>query len=95
MATSSARKSPAIGTLNTHCMMPIRPTAISMEMHRYGVSLPSISPQRDSGLTINCSRVPRSRSRTSDMAVANMVAICRTRPITPGTKKFGLRISGL
>ena len=59
------------------------------------MSLPSINPQRDSGLTSNCSSVPRSRSRTSDIAVANIVAICSTRPMTPGTKKFGLRIAGL
>ena len=39
--------------------------------------------------------VPRSRSLTRDMAVANVVAICSTTPITPGTKKFGLRMSGL
>ena len=29
------------------------------------------------------------------MAVANVVPIWRTMPITPGTKKFGLRIVGL
>ncbi len=59
------------------------------------MSLPSISPQRLSGLTSNCSSVPRSRSRTTAMAVAKVVPICRTTPITPGTKKFGLRIVGL
>ena len=52
-------------------------------------------PQRLSGLTSNCSSVPRSRSRTTAMAVAKVVPICRTTPITPGTKKFGLRIVGL
>ena len=29
------------------------------------------------------------------IAVANVVEICRTTPITPGTKKFGLRMAGL
>ena len=51
------------------------------------MSLPSIKPQRDSGLTSNCSSVPRSRSRTSDIAVAKIVAICSTTPMTPGHKK--------
>jgi len=64
-------------------------------MHRYGTSLPSISPARDSGLTSRFSNVPRSRSRTTDIAAANTVAICNAVPITPGTKKFGARSSGL
>jgi hypothetical protein len=72
-----------------------RNTAIVIEMHKYGTSLPSINPHRDTGLTSNCSNVPRFRSRTIDIATANTVAICSAVPITPGTKKFGARIAGL
>ena len=86
---------PWITIINTQRATRKKPAAIAMEMHRYGVSLPSIRPHGESGLTCNCSSVPRSRSRTMDMAVANTVAICNAMPMTPGTKKFGLRIAGL
>src|SRR5438034_1397188 len=71
MAANSAVRLPAMGTSNSQCMTAISPLAISMPMHRYGTIFPSMRPQRDKGLTSSCSSVPRSRSRTSDIAVAN------------------------
>ncbi len=86
---------PAIGTAKMKRMIPKRRIAMVIPRQRYGINLPSIRPQLLSGLTSSCSRVPRSRSRTTAMAVAKVVPICRTTPMTPGTKKFGLRIVGL
>ena len=86
---------PSIGTKNTKRIMVNKTTAMVMPMQRYGTSLPSMSPAGLNGLTSNCSSVPRSRSRTKAMAAATVVPICKTTPITPGTKKFGARMAGL
>ena len=94
-AAKSMTRLPWIGTKNTQRRIVKRNSAITIAMHRYGTSLPSIKPQRVIGLTSRFSYVPRSRSRTMDMAAAKTVAICSAVPITPGTKKFGARIDGL
>src|SRR3990172_624900 len=47
------------------------------------------------GVTISCSMVPRSRSRTMEVAVSMEVSICRIIPISAGTMKYALRRSGV
>src|SRR5436305_8895852 len=83
-----AKTLPSIGTKKTNRIIVNRTAAIVMPMHKYGTSFPSIRPARLNGLTSNCSRVPRSRSRTRAMAAATVVLICNTTPITPGKKKI-------
>ena len=90
-----AKTLPTIGTKNTNRIIVNKTSAIAMPMHKYGTSFPSMRPARLNGLTSNCSSVPRSRSRTRAMAAATVVPICKTTPITPGTKKFGARMAGL
>ncbi len=51
-----------------------------------GSSLPSISSIGRSGVTINCSMVPISFSRTMLMAVSMIVTRAMMLTITPGTK---------
>ncbi len=46
-------------------------------------------------MTINCSMVPRSRSRTTAVAVSNAVMKDRIMPITPGILKYAEIRSGL
>ena len=47
------------------------------------------------GVTMICSSVPRSRSRTTAKAVSNKVWNNRISPMTPGTMKFTLSMLGL
>src|SRR5262249_39439477 len=47
------------------------------------------------GLTISASRVPFSRSRTTDTAIAVIVVCIRRAPMSPGTMKMAETRSGL
>ena len=53
----------------------------------YGRILPTTNSHERMGVTINCSIVPRSRSRTMEEAVSKAVMKYRIMPITPGTLK--------
>src|SRR3990172_3779797 len=57
--------------------------------------LPRSNSQRRIGLTIRASRVPFSRSRTTDTAMAVMVVCIRSAPMRPGTMKMAETRSGL
>src|ERR1041385_3876445 len=61
----------------------------------YGRIFPTTSSQERIGVTISCSIVPRSRSRTIEEAVNNAVMKNRIMPITPGTLKYAAMRSGL
>ena len=60
-----------------------------------GMILPSISSQGLIGVTISCSIVPCSRSRTIATAVSISACICSTEPIMPGSMKLICFMSGL
>ena len=60
-----------------------------------GRILPSVSSQGETGVAINISRLPRSRSRTSAMPVNITKVMVRITPIRPGTVLTGARRSGL
>src|SRR5215216_3951693 len=88
-------RSPLMGTLNHQCPMT-RTSSISMSAKmEYGRIFPTTSSHERIGVTINCSIVPRSRSRTMEEAVNNVVMKYRIIPITPGTLKYAAMRSGL
>src|ERR1044072_258108 len=88
-------RSPRIGTLN-HQWPMIRISTMSMKARMvYGMIFPTTSSQERIGVTINCSMVPRSRSRTIEGAVHKAVMKYRIMPITPGTLKYAAIRSGL
>ena len=47
------------------------------------------------GVTINCSSVPRSRSRTTAVDVIKVMVIVSKMPTIPGTMNTALRCAGL
>ena len=61
----------------------------------YGTILPTVSSMLRMGETINCSSVPRSRSRAIAIAVNITRVIVRMTPTRPGTMKTAVRRSGL
>ena len=60
-----------------------------------GSTLPSVSSHGDTGVAISISRLPRSRSRTSAIAVNSTSVIVRITPTRPGTVFSGARRCGL
>ena len=60
-----------------------------------GSTLPSVSSHGDTGVAISISRLPRSRSRTSAIAVNMTIVMVRITPTSPGTVLTGARRSGL
>jgi len=83
--SSSNPRLPWIGTLNQ--LIPIKvTTSTSMKLiNTNGRVLPRISSNDRIGVTINCSMVPISRSRTIAMAVSSSEISSTTTAITPGT----------
>ena len=61
-------------------------SANRLKMHTtsYGMILPSISSHERTGVTINCSMVPCSRSRTMASADRIKVCTCSRMAINPG-----------
>ncbi len=64
-------------------------------MMTQGVSLPTINSIRRSGLTMSCSAVPCSRSRTKVTAVCWAVTIMMMTTMSPGMRKIDEARSGL
>ena len=60
-----------------------------------GSTLPIINSHGDTGVAISISRLPRSRSRTSAIAVNSTIVIVRITPMRPGTVLIGARRCGL
>ncbi len=60
-----------------------------------GRILPTVSSHGDTGVAISISRLPRSRSRTSAIAVNSTIVIVRITPTSPGTVFTAARRSGL
>jgi hypothetical protein len=54
-----------------------------------------MSSPRVTGVTMSCSRVPNSRSRTIDMDVMMSIVMERIIPMIPGTMKMLLFRAGL
>src|SRR5882762_9725315 len=63
--------------------------------HQIGQELASSNPIGLTGVTNNCSSVPRSFSRTIENAVRNVVTFSSRIAVSPGRKKLGDRESGL
>ena len=57
--------------------------------------MPRISSSGRIGVTMSCSIVPISFSRTIESAVSMVVRICRMNPMSAGTMKFAETMSGL
>ena len=64
-------------------------------MATYGRIFPITSSKGRTGETMSCSRVPRSRSRASAIAVSMTIVIVRMTPMRPGTMYTAVRWSGL
>ncbi len=60
--------------------------ASTQPTRKKGTVFPRMNSQRRMGVTIICSSVPISRSRTTAKAVSIMTRISMTLPMTPGTK---------
>ena len=77
--------------------MPTRAiTSMSAKANRvHGSNLPTISSPRRNGLTVICSPVPCSRSRTKVTAVCWIVTIMMITTISPGIRKSDDFCSGL
>ena len=60
-----------------------------------GRILPTVSSHGETGVAISISRLPRSRSRTSAIAVNSTIVIVRIMPTRPGTVFTAARRSGL
>ena len=54
-----------------------------------------MSSVEESGVTMSCSKVPRSRSLTTPMAVMMVAMNTMTTPTRPGIMEFAERRSGL
>ena len=88
-------KSPRTGTPN-HQWPMASTSRVSMKARMtYGRILPTTSSHGRMGVTMSCSIVPRSRSRTIAVAVRMEVMANRIMPITPGIMKYELTRSGL
>jgi hypothetical protein len=76
---------PVSGTSNTN--RPSSKTVViwTSPTPTYGASFPSISSVLVIGVTMSCSSVPRSRSRTIAIAVTRTSVIVRMTPTSPGT----------
>ena len=71
---------------NTSSATTVTSTTSSRPTSAKGSVLPSISSIGRTGVTINCSMVPISFSRTIPSAVSISVTIMMMLAITPGTK---------
>ena len=88
-------RSPRIGTPNHQCPTASTSIVLKNPSATYGISLPTINSHGRMGVTISCSIVPRSRSRTTEEAVRMAAMAYRIMPITPGIIKCALIRSGL
>jgi len=86
---------PRMGTLNSQTDTPVTSRTSPIPMIRKGMSFPAMSSSGRMGVTLSCSMVPISFSRTTAMEVSIMVMTSRMSPSTPGTMKFRLLSSGL
>ena len=75
---------PRTGTPNQKCPIARTSNIFKNANNTYGIILPRISSQDRIGVTISCSIVPRSRSRTIDVAVRMEVNVNKIIAITPG-----------
>jgi hypothetical protein len=78
---------PRTGTPKIKCPKAITSAASKMPRMTYGRILPNTSSIWRMGVTINCSIVPRSRSRTTAEAVSMAVMAYRIMAMTPGIIK--------
>ena len=62
---------------------------------RYGTSLPTTTAIGETGVTISCSSVPRSRSRTIEKAASSVPEKVSRIATSPGMRRLALRESGL
>ncbi len=83
---SSSRKLPCSGMWNTRNASTVTSTTSSRPTTANGSVFPSISSMGRTGVTINCSIVPISFSRTMPSAVNINVTVMMMLAITPGTK---------
>ena len=75
---------PWIGTSKHHRMRSRISEVSPSPRNRYGATLPSISPSGCEGVTISCSIVPRSRSRTIEPDARKIAIICIRIATRPG-----------
>ncbi len=62
---------------------------------RYGSSFPRMTATGEAGVTMSCSSVPRSRSRTMANAASRVPENVRRIATRPGIRRFAVRESGL
>ena len=84
MRISSTRE-PRKGTPNQPTAMPVTRKVMISPSRANGDSLPTMSCQGRIGVTMSCSRVPISFSRTIPMEASTMVMIMRIIARTAGT----------
>ena len=92
---NSSGKLPRNGTSNQNTATSVTRITSNMPMRAYGSNLPTISSQRASGVTLSCSSVPTSRSRTMAMADRLVVTTSSSSATMPGTMKSRLSSRGL
>ena len=90
MARNSSSRLPRIGTSNQNTPISVTSTTSTKPISAKGTVLPRMNSAGVIGVTMICSIVPISFSRTTAMLVSSSVISATTITSTPGTKKLRL-----